>query len=476
MKKKAFRAFALLFCALLAFGAAACGGDPGTENGGEKKGLVDYEAYKDTLRVEISAWGFPLMYDAENNTYDTPENRERAREMREAGITTVNLAGRNNMYPGSYLGGNPTAEEVVAHDKTLADIFHDNGMKSVVFTSNLGRKTVHWDFDSVGMPDFTGTEGFSGLMVWDEPVPEGMATLARYADLFEQIYKDTDVTFMVNLFPSYSDLFATGGFGAYLQSYCETVLSRVSGNKFLSLDTYPIRTDGDLDVTQLYDIAMLTHYAREYDAEAHLVLQSAQTASKRRTPELGELSMQAYAALAFGADSLSWYTYITAEEQGFGDNTAPVDQNGKKNETYAALAKVNNDIAAFGYAYRCFDWKGIMMNPVTTKSSMNLVLKDRFFASELLTYDDLNMLAGAESEQDYLLGAFEDANGNEGFLLSNYCAKNDASDVSVDLEFKDADTLMIWQGGEKKLLPLSDGKITIDLSFGEGVFMIPYAA
>lgn len=184
-----------------------------------------------------------------------------------------------------------------------------------------------------------------------------------------------DAVFMVNLYPSYADLFRSGGYSDYLKSYCETVLSQVEGKKYLSVDSYAIRADKQLETYLLYDIAMVKKYSLEYDTLSHICLQSSMTSVKNRIPEQSEYAVQAYAALALGMDSISWYTYITPEEDGYGDGSAPVNQNGTKNAAYEALKKVNNDIAAFGYAYKCFDWKGVVLNPVTQTSAMNLILK-----------------------------------------------------------------------------------------------------
>lgn len=441
----------------------------------QEKAQIDYEQYKDSYYIDIAAWGFPtLEYDAQNG-YDTQANNAFAQDMKEAGFTIVNHAGRSNLRPGAH----GSAEEVEDLISQRIELFEKNGLKSVVYTSNYtkggadGKGAMWWDFDMVGMPDFSDSEGFYGLLVWDEPYPEVMTKLASYAETFNEMYRGTDAVFMVNLYPSYADLFRSGGYSDYLKSYCETVLSQVEGKKYLSVDSYAIRADKQLETYLLYDIAMVKKYSLEYDTLSHICLQSSMTSVKNRIPEQSEYAVQAYAALALGMDSISWYTYITPEEDGYGDGSAPVNQNGTKNAAYEALKKVNNDIAAFGYAYKCFDWKGVVLNPVTQTSAMNLILKNRELIDYVYTAEDLNTVSSIESDQDYMMGVMEDENGDEGFMLVNYCSLADAQDAVIDIAFTEADSLMIWRDGEKQTVSLDNNSITLTLKQGEGVFMVP---
>lgn len=462
--------------AMFAFvGCADSAEKPKDEKPQDEKAQIDYEQYKDKHYIDIAAWGFPTLEYDEQNGYDTEANNAFAQDMKEAGFTIVNHAGRSNLCPGVH----GSAEEVEGLISQRIELFEQNGLKSAVYCSNYlkggvdGRGAAWWDFDLTGMPDFSDSEGFYGLLVWDEPYPEVMTKLASYAEMFNETYSGTDAVFMVNLYPSYAGIFSSGGYSDYLKNYCETVLSVVDGTKYLSVDSYAIRADKQLETYLLYDIAMVKKYSLEYGALSHICLQSSMTSTKNRIPEQSEYSVQAYAALALGMDSISWYTYITPEEDGYGDGSAPVDQDGTKNAAYESLKKVNNDIAAFGYAYKCFDWKGVVLNPVTQMSAMNLILKNRELIDYVYTADDLNTISSIESEQDYMMGVMEDENGDEGFLLVNYCSLADARDSSIDIQFTEADSVMIWRNGEKQTVSLENNSITLTLAQGEGVFMVP---
>lgn len=226
--------------AMFAFvGCADPAEKPKDEKPQDEKAQIDYEQYKDKHYIDIAAWGFPTLEYDEQNGYDTEANNAFVQDMKEAGFTIVNHAGRSNLCPGVH----GSAEEVEALISQRVELFEQNGLKSAVYCSNYtkggadGKGASWWDFDMTGMPDFSDSEGFYGSLVWDEPYPEVMTKIASYAEMFNETYSGTDAVFMVNLYPSYAGIFSSGGYSDYLKNYCETVLSVVDGTKYLSVDS-----------------------------------------------------------------------------------------------------------------------------------------------------------------------------------------------------------------------------------------------
>ena len=41
------------------------------------------------------------------------------------------------------------------------------------------------------------------------------------------------------------------------------------------------------------------------------------------------------------------------------------------------------------------------------------------------------------------------------------------------MEFENVNTVLVYQNGEKEMYKVSDGKFTLQLAGGEGVFLIP---
>jgi hypothetical protein len=239
---------------------------------------------------------------------------------------------------------------------------------------------------------------------------------------------------MGNLLPSYASIFGENGnpdkaaFKAYLQKYCDVVLSNVSGTKWLSIDTYPIMANKTLLKNFLYDIGTLKTVALENGAHAHVILQSygfveSGNSDKERMPSEAELRMQAYTAMAFGVDSMSWYVY-SPNGHGESDTVANVDGTIRDQENYDAFKNINAELTAIGKVYNAFNWKGIILgagkNNGASIGSWEITKDNDYKAFEMvmgqlgeyeLSASDTKYLASVKTNKtdwNYLLGVMED--------------------------------------------------------------------
>ena len=77
-------------------------------------------------------------------------------------------------------------------------------------------------------------------------------------------------------------------------------------------------------------------------------------------------------------------------------------------------------------------------------------------------------------QQDTVIGCFKDADGNDGFMVTNYAdpVKNKSSRTSI--AFNDAEAVAVYRLGEKRIIELGENKtLYITLLPGEGMFVIP---
>ena len=368
-------------------------------------------------------------------------------------------------------------------------------MQTIAFGAN---KT---GFAETGYPDFSDCEGFMGFLVWDEPVP----TAERYEDLaalareFETVYSGTDVIYMVNLLPSYATQFNgttnwwesslsslnKEAFKKYLKDYCDIVLSEVSGEKWLSLDTYPINKDKTLLGNFLFDIAMLKYYSLYAGATSHAVLQSSgwgEGGNKDRMPTAEEMEMQAFAAMAFGIDSISWWAYADMR----GENANPTD----KDEYYAEFAAANAELTAISKVYGAFDWKGVILG--MGKNNGNslgswVISEDQDYAAYKLVDGQIGeyQLAASDTKHlssvktnktdlNYLMGVMEDKNGNEGYVLCNYNDHTTDRAQTITLTFASNVTeVVIYRNGVAETVSVTNKTLSVSLATGEGVIILP---
>ena len=448
--------------------------------------LMDYAAYAENNVLAVTAWYYPELDSS--NAYNNATNIAIAQKMKDAGIMAVYLDGAHHLDLNN--------DKNIEKTRQIIEFFWSQGLYTIAFGSNAG-SNQYIDYSTKEYPDFAECEGFIGFLVWDEPNLANMEKLAEYARNFNVRYAGTDTTFMVNLLPSYAsdfngttnwwessiDSLDKNAYKNYLQTYCDTVLSQVQGEKWLSMDSYPVNEDKSLTANFLFDLAMLKYYSIQAGAHSHAVLQSSgwtedENSSKNRMPTEAEMRMQAYAAMAFGIDSISWWSYSDKRED---NQSNPTDSD----DYYNRFATVNNELANIGAVYSAFDWKGVILGAGKNNGSLltsdedyeayNLV-KGQIGAYEL-TASDTKHLASVSTNKtnwNYLMGVMEDMNGNEGYVLCNYNSHEEDRAQTITLTFDSNVTeVIIYRGGEAETVSVTNKTLDINLATGEGIIILP---
>lgn len=441
--------------------------------------------YKDNSAPSYDsvAWYYPTLDSS--NGYDNATNNAIAQTMKDAGFTMVNLAGVGSL--------NLNSEANIEATKQIIAMFYRNGLQSVVYTSNAQDGEM---FGGSTLPDFSDCAGFAGFLVWDEPLPTtaAMNRLAEYAAWYNSVYGASETPFMVNLFPSYAPCFenATGDYKTYvdyIKAYCDMILSQVNGTKYLSTDSYPIMADGTLKANFLYDLAVLKAYGLEYDAFVHACLQASGWDEGNTTqsvaPTEEQMRLQLYTALAFGMDSVSWFSYEplnnTITDQ------SPVNFDGTKNEAvYNAMQAVNADLAAFGSLYKTYDWKGVIMSSPAKGTSIfgyyinqdpqynayDRVKSESLFAKYLLSASNTKAFSSVSGSGNYIVGVMEDENGNEAFTVVNYSAPKDSKAVALTLKGVESAKYTVYIDGVAQEVEIGASGYTLNLQPGQGAFIV----
>ena len=427
---------------------------------------------------DAMAWYHPEL-DASNN-YNNAHNDAVAQTMKDAGFTTVLLGG------GDY-GVKLNSDANIAVTRTIIDMFYRNGIKSIVWTGNWS-DTEEYTFET--LPDFSNHEGFAGFFAWDEPKPTtaAMNAVAEYADWYIQTYgaSESDSPFMVNLLPSYS-YFKDGDYTSYadyIKAYCDIVLSKFTDGKYLSVDTYPIKSDGSMRDTFLYDLAVLKAYAVERDAVMHAVLQgcgfedSSNGTTYNKAPTEEQLRLQLYTALAFGADSISWWSYYPLNVV----TNGALNADGSTTEVYDDIKTVNNELATFSSLYKNYDWKGVIMSSPDSGffgigadaqyKAYKKVKDEGLFSNYLLSASNTSSFTSIEgSGSNHIVSVMQDDNGNEAFVAVNYAAVGDKQ--TLNLTFKGAlGQYAIYKNGEMQTVAIGTDGYTLTLAPGEGAFIV----
>lgn len=186
-----------------------------------------------------------------------------------------------------------------------------------------------------------------------------------------------------------------------------------------------------------------------------------------------DMRWQAYAALAFGARRLGYFTfwqhYNESQYETFPTAMVVYDEaepcGWRKTATYDAVQKVNAQIHAFDHVFLRFDWRGCRVINRSGDENVAFVKGD---------WRD-GALGDLQATRDTLVGCFENPeDGREGYWLVNAHNPYFYEWNEITARFHGANRATYWRGGREYDVALTDGALSLRLGAGEGVFVIPY--
>ena len=187
---------------------------------------------------------------------------------------------------------------------------------------------------------YKGYSSFAGYWLYDEPSVKLFSDIATWNSEIRKI--DTSNLTYVNLFPDYASATAMGA--ANYEEYFTKAIDQLGVN-FISFDYYPI-VNGALR-TSFYPC--LETVKRLSDSRGLPFWAFAMSVLHRSysTPTEANLKFEIYSALAYGAQGIQYFTYVTPVADGtdtFG--IAPIDENGNKTAVYDYAKTVNTELSA----------------------------------------------------------------------------------------------------------------------------------
>ena len=199
-------------------------------------------------------------------------------------------------------------------------------------------------------------------------------------------------------------------------------------------------------------------------------------------PTEEEMRMQAYAAMAFGIDSISWWAYADMR----GENANPTDSD----DYYEQFKAANDELTAISQVYGAFDWKGVILGMGKNNGSSLgswVISEDQDYAAyklvdgeidayQLQASDTKNLASVKTNKTDlnYLMGVMEDKNGNEGYVLCNYNSHEGDRAQTITLTFASNVTeVVIYRNGVAETVSVTNKTLTVSLATGEGVIILP---
>lgn len=447
----------------------------------QKINLPDYDSKKNEYGIDISGWLIPKNISTSDVDWIT-----------EAGINIMHAVAA---------GDSETLFFPEYNDEAIAKLnfFRDKGIQ--IYVNTCSRDAASFQkISSFGMHG--GVIGMS----YDEPTKAEIDEIAKNVDYFNR--NGNGKNMLVNLFPSFASS-VKSDFGKwynttlqkyelYLQYYCDNVLSKLtSGEKWLSADRYLLTYDKNgnkcIDSGWLADVQSVAKVAKNYGAKTNFFIQTmpfgatngvatgAKEGSRDRVPTYNDIRLQQYALMAFGYDGISLFCYGSpiADGEFASSQYGMIDRNGNKTEIYDAVKQANNELLSFDHVLKQFAWQGVFTcdagKTITGTSSTS---NASFKSLDRISLANVSSLSKVSASADTLCGYFKDAAGNDGIMVVNYNETTENLTDTVELTFDSSkyNAAVCYVGGVKKVFTgLTDGKLSLSLGAGEGIFVIPYA-
>lgn len=335
----------------------------------------------------------------------------------------------------------------------------------------------------------------TGFDLYDEPVMDkklaegsyGVASRTCFADLVPLVeYVSTNfpnAEMFSTLFPNYATNPQLGiaenqTYEDYVKGYCDTVLAAFpeGKRKWLGTDFYPYSTSR-FDYGLLSNLEVLQKYAQEENASVFLYIQTMNSQKLNwRLPSFEELSLQYYTAMAYGVENIQMFCFQQpGSAHGFGaDDGQAMITDGyvyegvyERTQVYYDVQKLNGHVEVLEKAYMDFDWQGVLVEVGTESTNVDVFTKVKY---DLSSYDGIK---ACTSTENLLIGCFKDADGYDGYMLTNYSDPNNMKEGTLDIDFGDKTRAIVYKDGVKYVVNLIDGHYKTTIGKGTGHFVIP---
>lgn len=453
MKKRVLAAV-LSLAMLLPF--AGCGGGKSyTET------EPDYSASEDTLEMHIGGWVSPPPAQEEGATdYCTQENYN---DIADFGITDI-----YGLYEpwGLMVNGKNANERALEYAENAGIGFYIRDLSAGAALQEGDETTFHQIFDK-----YLEYDSFTGIMATDEPSTALFAEIAAMRKGWDKFIPEKD--FYVNLFPTYAlpSQLGLADTENYRENYIRRFLDE-TGVKFLSYDHYPLLVDGwgngSLTVDYLYNLEICAEEARDAGVPFWTFLQAMSYDNATRCPTEAELRWQVLCSMAFGAQGYQYFCYWTPP--GWGSNiekSACVTELGEKTPIWYAGQKINNEIKQYDHVYLNYTWQGLL--PVLGENST----RNRLFNMMEHPLESHERIKSVSTDQDLIIGAFEDLAGNQAFMVVNFSDPGEETACKAEISFNSVSSAVVYKNGERSVVETSGGVLSLDLEAGNGAFVVP---
>lgn len=369
----------------------------------------------------------------------------------------------------------------VALDQNVYSINDEGYKKLIEYAHNAGMSSLPMTFNADNQIDFTDVSGYGGKYFWDEPSYTDYETIASWVEGFEK-QNGTDKLFFVNLFPFFSSSLGCSSYEEYLQGYVDIVLNKVHGDKWLSIDIYPLCSntrgnyifDGYLyNLETSSQIAManpdiLVHYYVQTHGHGFV------DTGFRDLESVADMRFQYNCAMAYGVKAFSAFTYPSQGGADFSKGHGLVENikignnwTTKRTPTYDYVKQANMELKEWDQVYLSFTYKG-------TKAIVGTLnekgYNDNF---DLLMYnkEKLKGVIDVTATQDTLIGEFTN-NGTRAYMVTNFVEPSSGMTDKVVFDLASGRKAQIYINGVMTEKDIINNQLAVTLEAGDAAFIV----
>ena len=406
-------------------------------------------------------------------------SEEAYKQYRDAGFNVLVFSihnGKSSSDDLYYLGSNRTQKSLELCKKMGLDVY-------IAYGNSWSTREIEGE-DYFGETPFSKHNYYSeymdiikGVRIVDEPKKDKMIQLAddTLINDFKKIYPDKK--YMINLIPVTA--VTSRDFTDYdemLKLYGESIMSKFD-NPYISVDVYPFSNSKSPESMIVYNYNEIAKCAKKYNAETTFILQSSTGNEFLDTLSEGDMRFQAYLAIAFGADNLQYYSYSVPDEIPY--DYCMLQQDRKTpSELYYYVQEVNREIQSFSSVALAYDWEQAIGIEGTVDQTfrVNAIRYDENLI-DVVNFENAKHYVDATATQDLVISQFKSETYGEAYMMVNF-ARAESDNNIISATFKDCRAVVVYGGenynGTPKIINLKeDGKLNLELKYGEGVFITP---
>lgn len=283
-------------------------------------------------------------------------------------------------------------------------------------------------------------------------------------------YKDADKTLEVT--PQQVEK----AYQKYLEYYY-TYVGQYS--KYIQYDSYPLLVEKEWEgwETILAEHVRNAQLVADFAAKKGMVfghVYQTYCASTRRNPTKTDMAWQVNIGMAMGVKNHSYYTYYptpNTSDTTLPDDTATiVNREGTPNANYYVLKDINKEMQFNAKALMNFEYE------LSTYYTCGEVPGETEFLSRI----EKNTLQGIENVALSGDGAvlisqqYDKAEDWRGYYVMNVTDPQCLTEVKVTLRLEDCEYVQIYNGKEVETKKVKDGAVSVYVTTGQGMFVIPY--